>query len=86
MVKYEERKTEHLVGITCDVCKKEYSSDDYSEYLEFVQVNDTGGYGSIFGDGLKMQIDICQHCFKHMLEAVGLDVQHYIQTQEWRKK
>lgn len=25
------------------------------------------GYGSIFGDGIKIECDICQHCLKKLI-------------------
>jgi hypothetical protein len=53
-----------LVSITCDVCKKTYAVDNYIESQEFVPIRFTGGYGSIFGDELSYECDICQHCAK----------------------
>ena len=58
---------QQVTSITCDVCKKEYVPTDYFEYQEIVTVSFVGGYGSIFGDGNKVRIDICQHCFKEKL-------------------
>lgn len=76
MIKYKEvteTKTEKIpVNIACDVCKKEYSlseqsRDDIVETQEFHHIRFVGGYGSIFGDGSKIQCDICQHCLKKVM-------------------
>jgi hypothetical protein len=66
-----ESRTETVTYITayiCDVCGKEFNfEDDIFETQEMVHINFTGGYGSIFGDGDTMRLDICQHCLKEKL-------------------
>ena len=61
-----EKKTleevKQITAIRCDICKKEFAVEDYEECQEFLHINFTGGYGSIFGDENKVQCDICQHC------------------------
>ena len=64
----------HLVAtikekmIICDVCKKSFDHEkDVFELQEFVHVDETAGYGSIFRDGTKIQLDICQYCLKEKL-------------------
>ena len=52
-------ENEVVIGYTCDVCKKEYKFDmkilqDDLELQEFVHINFTCGYGSVFGDGNKV--------------------------------
>jgi antitoxin CcdA len=37
------------------------------EFHESVSIDVKAGYGSIFGDGNAVQIDLCQHCFKQTL-------------------
>lgn len=54
-----------LEGIWCDVCGTYYTN--IFEIQEFFRVNDVGGYFSIFGDGTKIMLDICQYCFKKKL-------------------
>jgi len=53
-------------SIVCDICGKEYSYDTLSilDAQEFISIHRIGGYGSIFGDGHPINMDICQHCFK----------------------
>jgi antitoxin CcdA len=68
--KTRSEKVEYLDKIICDFCKKKYStksSNDILEIQEFVSVYRTGGYGSVFGDGEEIKVDICQHCFKKLI-------------------
>jgi len=62
---------EKTVSITCDICNKIYidsiENNDILEIQEFTHINFTGGYGSIFGDGDEIKLDICQHCLKEKL-------------------
>jgi len=65
MKKYKEEyiKREFLDSIVCDICQTEYNYEqDELELQEFISINFTGGYGSIFGDGMNVKLDICQHC------------------------
>ena len=57
------------VALICDVCKKEFDfkKDSAIEIPEFVRIQFTGGFFSIFGDGERFELDICQHCFKKKL-------------------
>ena len=57
-------------SIVCDMCKTEYT--DEMELQEFHFINFTGGYGSVFGDGNKIEIDICQHCLKGLIDKLPL--------------
>jgi len=55
-------------SITCDVCEKKYIYDeDDMEIQEFQIIRSTGGYGSVFGDGAEVKLDICQHCLDEKL-------------------
>lgn len=77
MIKKEKREVteekEYPVSIICDVCSKEYSLDEKSENYdvfetqEFTHIHFTGGYGSVFGDGRMVELDICQHCLKEKM-------------------
>ena len=56
--------------IKCDICGKEYSLLDKDmdyEAQEFVRIRITAGYGSIFIDGDKYELDMCQYCLKEKL-------------------
>jgi hypothetical protein len=60
------KKVEHeeIDGYVCDVCGKTIT--DF-EMGDVVSVDTVGGYDSVFGDGSKIQIDICGSCFKAKL-------------------
>ena len=66
------RKTEkeiiertRCVSIICDCCKKEFDND--MDLQEFLSHYNTGGYSSVFGDGVVMSLDLCQDCVKKLL-------------------
>jgi len=70
MIKYIMEEREVMVGIEsiqCDKCKKVYS--DEMELQEFNHIELIGGYSSVFGDGSKINIDICQHCLYDMIKG-----------------
>jgi hypothetical protein len=59
-------KERQLVELTCSVCGRDLMADEM-ERQEAFHFSQVGGYGSIFGDGAEVYIDICQHCFKERL-------------------
>lgn len=68
MRKYEfvEVKQQKLVSLSCDICGRDLIADE-SEHQESFNITHYCGYGSIFGDGSEVCVDICQHCFsKHL--------------------
>jgi len=54
--------------IACDRCGKEAVRNE-SEFHEMTSIGFTAGYGSIFGDGNQVEIDLCQHCLRETLGA-----------------
>lgn len=68
MRKYDivEVKQRQLVEWTCNVCGLDFIKDEY-EAQEAFSCTQTGGYGSVFGDGNTFYIDLCQHCMKRAL-------------------
>lgn len=70
-IKYKKvRKTTQVADTyECDVCKTIYTPDDIFETQEMVVIETTCGYGSVFGDGTKLNVCICQHCLKKVLEG-----------------
>ena len=72
-----EKKMQDVVikeSISCDVCGTTYeyptpegSTEAVFEIQEFTRLNFTGGYGSVFGDGDNVRLDICQGCLKEKL-------------------
>lgn len=78
MINKEEKEElvvrEVAVSVVCDVCGKSFSmEDDVFEVQEFVHIRLHGGYGSVFGDGDLVELDMCQHCLKkHLGEYVRI--------------
>lgn len=58
-----------LMAIVCDCCGRRISTDldDVFELQEVVSVDITGGYSSVFGDGIRLHTDLCQECVKKIL-------------------
>ena len=54
---------EIIVLKICDWCNKEVTKKDIINWQEFIHINEIGGYGSVFGDGSQIKLDICQDCF-----------------------
>lgn len=67
--------TERTVAYVCDCCKTEIDRTDWAESQEMLHWRMTGGYGSVFGDGAHISLDLCQECTKKLLGA-------YIQMKE----
>ena len=65
--KIVKKRESTLVKIICDICKKEIPLDDFMELQEMVSIEFVGGYSSVFGDGDRVMIDMCQSCFKDKL-------------------
>ncbi len=54
--------------IVCDRCGKKTTRPE-SEFHEMTSIGFKAGYGSIFGDGNHVEIDLCQHCLRETLGA-----------------
>lgn len=52
--------------IRCDRCGRLSELGDV-EFHESASIELKAGYGSIFGDGNDVQVDLCQHCLKDTL-------------------
>ena len=62
-----QKNVSELVSISCDICKKEIALDDFMELQEMVHIEFVCGYSSVFGDGDRVMLDMCQRCFKEKL-------------------
>ncbi|MGB7421128.1 MAG: hypothetical protein WA917_04575 [Comamonas sp.] len=51
------------VQIQCDRCDV-LAEDGEVDFSEMASIHIKAGYGSIFGDGNDVQVDLCQHCLK----------------------
>ena len=59
-----------MIKYYCDKCKKELA--DWISKEEMVNIQFRGGYGSIFGDGTKSIVHMCQECAYKMFEDAGV--------------
>lgn len=66
MKKYKKVEEVHMVvaAVFCNKCKKLLSTEDRDESWEIQFI---GGYYSVWGDGAKVSIDLCQECAKELL-------------------
>lgn len=68
-------KMEEIQAFVCDRCKKRIDAkgkremDDWIERQEMLHWRMLGGYGSVFGDGCLITLDLCQGCTKEVLGA-----------------
>jgi len=69
MITYKKEMVEEEIfdKFICDRCKKEIFDDDM-ELQEAYSIRLLGGYASVFGDGCKVDCDLCQHCLKDLIE------------------
>lgn len=54
-------------GFICDKCGKDVDADDFVEEQEALFITDTGGYGSVWGDGTRWSISLCQDCWHRII-------------------
>jgi antitoxin CcdA len=50
-------------GLRCDRCGSEARPDE-AAFKEFVSIDQVGGYGSVFGDGNRVRLDLCPVCLQ----------------------
>jgi hypothetical protein len=64
------RSQPYIKCLICDRCGREAERDGHDcEFHEFMSIQNRAGYGSIFGDGNRVEVDLCQHCIKNTLGA-----------------
>lgn len=52
---------------TCDCCKKRVNLSNQLEWQEFLHWQMDAGYGSVWGDGNRVHLDLCQKCTHKLL-------------------
>lgn len=57
---------EALAAISCDRCGQTWTVDALGE-AEFTSIDFSSGYDSVFGDGARIELDLCQQCLKQTL-------------------
>jgi len=63
--KTEMKEVEVIEKVLCDKCKKEIM--DILEWQEMLHIDFVGGYSSVFGDGTRVQCNLCQYCLKELI-------------------
>jgi len=53
-------------ALTCDRCGKEVDANDPAAQ-DFLSIDRIAGYGSVFGDGAAVELDLCESCFQAAL-------------------
>ncbi|ARV18619.1 hypothetical protein AEP_01675 [Curvibacter sp. AEP1-3] len=62
------RSQPYIQRLICDRCGRQAKRDDLDcEFHEFMSIQYRAGFGSIFGDGNGVEVDLCQHCVKDSL-------------------
>ena len=68
MINFREVTIQEPDAIICDRCGRRAESDmNRFEFEEYLSIDQVCGYGSIIGDGTRLQLDLCQHCVKELL-------------------
>ena len=60
-------EVERIAAIVCNKCGKRIVHEDHIEWQESFIYCFTGGYGSVFGDGADLSVELCQGCMKELL-------------------
>ncbi|MBC8641573.1 hypothetical protein IAG25_32640 [Caballeronia sp. EK] len=66
MLEYTDKLVSVVSACTCDRCQRRMTPGE-PEWDEKVSISYKAGYYSTFGDGRKIEVDLCQHCFKETL-------------------
>jgi len=49
-------------GFECSRCKAKHDAENFVEMQEMLYWRNTGGYGSVWGDGATVEVTLCQKC------------------------
>lgn len=68
MKRLDVRPQYFVKSLCCDKCGREAEVDALDcEFHEFTSLEYKAGYGSVFGDGNKVAVDLCQRCTQELL-------------------
>jgi len=79
-IKTRTATIQETVALTCDRCGltvTRENDDDVLEWQEFMAWRAPCGYGSIFGDGALIEVDLCQKCVQEVLGD-------YVRVVDWQ--
>ncbi len=71
-----QKEYDEVVSVTCSKCRKIIMPDDHIEWQEYQTISFVSGYGSKFGDGVSIRIDLCQSCLFDL-------VSDFYEIEEW---
>lgn len=66
MKTYKQRTCSEVDTVVCDKCGRMDDAEGM-EGQEFMEHYTMCGFGSVFGDGNHLRLDLCQHCVKELL-------------------
>jgi hypothetical protein len=70
MLEYRKKVVQDVATCICDRCQRCMTPDNPdSGFPEKLSIAYRGGFGSIFGDGCDISIDLCPQCVKETLGA-----------------
>lgn len=55
-------QSQELIGFECSRCKARHDAECSVEMQEILHWKNTGGYGSVWGDGVTVEVTLCQSC------------------------
>jgi len=72
VIEYEERPKKELTVVKkiCDSCSLETTKENKIEWNNFHHLRFVTSKGSIFGAGVDVKIDLCQHCMYERIKTV----------------
>lgn len=65
-----QKPVEEISFVECDCCHHRFDMsklEDQMEIQEFVHIDFVGGFGSVFGDCVRVKGDFCQWCVRKLL-------------------
>lgn len=66
MIEYKPVVTSKPAACLCDRCGRRTEEGDM-DWPERLSIDFVAGYASVFGDGNRVQLDLCQHCLREVL-------------------
>ena len=77
MKTYRKVEVDVVDEIECDMCHIKVMEESVGAG-SFISIKQYCGYGSIFGDGNEIELDLCDKCFKETLGHVVRIKEEYI--------
>lgn len=69
--------TKVCTEIICDRCRTRILADNDAEWHKAHWIEFTAGYDSVFGDGNKVECDLCQKCLKDLIGSFARIIEPY---------